>query len=89
MLAAGDFPVTCVAPHPHDPILASPGGAGDTVQIWSPSAAAATSLPNLDAVLRRNAQVRHAQAVRDGTVLVIASVIWKLWLPEIAGGSVG
>lgn len=56
VLSTGEHAVGCVACHPHDLVLASPGES-DTVRIWSPAAQAPTELPGLDAVLLRNAQV--------------------------------
>jgi len=55
ILLGDDVGVSCVTAHPHDPVLAS-AGAEDTVRIWSPAAQQATSLQDMDTVIRRNAQ---------------------------------
>eukprot|EP00873_Tetraselmis_striata_P007945 jgi/Tetstr1/428209/TSEL_018251.t1 len=71
VLSTGEHAVGCVACHPHDLVLASPGES-DTVRIWSPAAQAPTELPGLDAVLLRNAQELAAEDAprHAGPVLV-------------------
>ncbi|EIE20239.1 hypothetical protein COCSUDRAFT_48661 [Coccomyxa subellipsoidea C-169] len=54
LLRSSDTGVSCVAPHPHLPMLAS-CGQDPVVRLWSPEAAEMASLENAEAVMRRNA----------------------------------
>ncbi|CAL8470916.1 g10458 [Coccomyxa elongata] len=55
LLLSSDSGVSCVAPHPHLPMLAS-CGQDPVVRMWSPEAQEMAKLKNADAVMRRNAE---------------------------------